>query len=236
MVRPGVHQESKGVLLTGNKSRRWFWGLILWMLHVGRARKPGPRCPPSDELVVECANVQGWVANGDFALESQAGFLAVVEHQLIPARARSVSSDLRISSMASSVWALAYSVPGGHAGVGVVSLRGAPLTLPTFCTPEFQSFFRLGRPLGVRLPLGNGRVAHLFVVYGYQGADADPRKFALTNKLMEAVIGEAEACETGQLVIIAGDLNAEPWVIPVTAKPLTIHQQKKTARCYSFWS
>ena len=43
---------------------------------------------------------------------------------------------------------------------------------------------------------------------------------AVTNKLLEAVVGDAGACGTGQLVIISGDVNAEPCVIPLTAKPL----------------
>ena len=30
-------------------------------------------------------------------------------------------------------------------GVGVISLGGAPLSLPSFVTPQFQEFFRLGR-------------------------------------------------------------------------------------------
>ena len=29
----------------------------------------------------------------------------------------------------------------GHAGVGVVSLRGAPLSLPTFAAAQFKRFF-----------------------------------------------------------------------------------------------
>ena len=60
----------------------------------------------------------------------------------------------------------------------------------------------------------------MFVVYGYQGASDDPHKLALTNKLLEAVICEEKACGTGQPVIISGDLNAEPLIIPVTAKVL----------------
>ena len=63
-------------------------------------------------------------------------FLAVVEDWLVPA----VTNDLRVNSRGSSVWAPACqeSVPGGHAGVGAVSLRGAPFTRPSFCTPGFQ--------------------------------------------------------------------------------------------------
>ena len=49
---------------------------------------------------------------------------------------------------------------------------GALLALPTFATPEFKEFFRLGRlgrALRVTFPTGKGEVVHLFVVYGYQG-------------------------------------------------------------------
>ena len=55
-----------------------------------------------------------------------------------------------------SVWAPACqdTIPGGHAGVGVVSLGGAPLTLPSFVTAEFKEFFRLGRVLRTTLPTG----------------------------------------------------------------------------------
>ena len=54
-----------------------------------------------------------------------------LEHRDIPARVRSVANELRVNSKVSLVWALACqeSVPGGHAGVGVISLRDGPLTL-----------------------------------------------------------------------------------------------------------
>ena len=142
-----------------------FWGKILWMLRIGEARHPGPRFR-SKNLSIECVNVGGWLSNGDTALESTAHFLAVVEHRLIPARSRSVANSLKVTAGFVTVWALACqdSIPGGHAGVGVVSLKGALLTLPTFSTPEFGEFFRLGRALRVILPLANGSIAHLFVV------------------------------------------------------------------------
>ena len=67
-----------------------------------------------------------------------------------------------------SVWAPACqdSIPGGHAGVGVVSLGGAPLALPSIVTPEFREFFRLGRVLRTTLPTGKGGVVHLFLFMG----------------------------------------------------------------------
>ena len=41
----------------------------------------------------------------------------------------------------------------GNAGVGVVSLRGAPVALPTFATAQFESFFDCGRAVRCLLPL-----------------------------------------------------------------------------------
>ena len=72
-------------------------------------------------------------------LDSGAQFLAVAEHRLIPSRARSVCHQL-CNAGHHSVWALACQdrVAGGHAGVGVVSLGGAPLSLPSFLS--FRSF------------------------------------------------------------------------------------------------
>ena len=55
----------------------------------------------------------------------------------------------------------------------MVSLGGAPLSLPSFITPQFKEFFMLGRALRTTLPTGEGGVVHLFVVYGYQGAEED---------------------------------------------------------------
>ena len=82
------------------------------------------QAPPS--ISIEFLDLGGWLAKGDLSLESQAHFLAVAEHRLVQARARNVTAQLRKSGM-SSVWAPACQdiTPGGHAGVGVVSLHGA---------------------------------------------------------------------------------------------------------------
>ena len=95
-------------------------------------------------------NISGWLTNGDFALEADVDSLAVVEHRLVPARARSECRRLRDKGI-SSVWSPASQEfsPVGNAGVGVLSLRGAPLALPTFATSEFEKFFGLGRVLRV---------------------------------------------------------------------------------------
>ena len=71
---------------------------------------------------------------GDFATDSCAQFLAVAEHRLILSRARSVSVTNIRRARHHSVWSLACQVhvAGGHAEVGVVSLGGAPLSLPSF--------------------------------------------------------------------------------------------------------
>ena len=123
------------------------------MLSIGRARHPGPGTssyPPG--FSIEFLNVGGWLSRGDLALESSAHFLAVAEHRLVPARARTVTYQLR-QARRSSVWAPSCQdvTPGGHAGVGVIRLHGATLSLPTLL-----DFFRIGRDMRVILPLGNG--------------------------------------------------------------------------------
>ena len=118
------------------------------------------------------ANIGSWLTYGDFALDSCAQFLAVAEHRLIPARVRSVRHQLRVAGFR-SVWDPACQdlVAGGHAGVGVVSLGGAPLAAPSLVTSEFRESYRLGRAMRVTFPTGRGEVVHLFVVFGYQGAE-----------------------------------------------------------------
>ena len=127
------------------------------MLSIGRARHPGPGIssyPPG--FSIEFLNVGGWLSRGDLALESSAHFLAIAEHRLVPARARAraVTTQLR-QARRSSVWAPSCQdvTPGGHAGVGVISLHGAPLSLPTLLDSSFKEFFRIGRAMRVILPL-----------------------------------------------------------------------------------
>ena len=52
--------------------------LVVWMLHIGRARHPGPvACRGLEEyLSVGFVNVGGWLTTGDMALNSCAQFLA----------------------------------------------------------------------------------------------------------------------------------------------------------------
>ena len=89
-------------------------------------------------LVLSFSMSVGWLSRGDLALESTAHFLAFAEHRLVPARARTVTTQLR-QARRSSVWAPSCQdvTPCGHAGVGVISLHGAPLSLP-FSIPLFQ--------------------------------------------------------------------------------------------------
>ena len=157
-------------LFSRNPTKR-FWGLIFWHFWAGRARHPGPPSQPQ-HFSLEFLNVGGWLTHGDLALGGGVDFLAVAEHRLIPARVRSEWSRLRSKGL-SSIWAPASqdSSHVGNAGVGVVSLRGAPLALPTFVTAQFKSFFDCGRAVRCLLPLASGRFLHLCFLYGYQGAD-----------------------------------------------------------------
>ena len=93
-------------------------------------------------MSIEFADVGGWLTSGDLALDSCAQFLAVAEHRLIPSRARSICHQLGKAGH-HSVWAPACQdrIAGGHAGVGVVSLGGAPLSFPSLLSLlSFRNF------------------------------------------------------------------------------------------------
>ena len=124
------------VFFMSRTSMKRFLGKLLWVLWIGRARHPGPFC--AGALGLEAFNVGGWLTHGDTALETTADFLAVSEHRLIPARVRSEWAELRRKGI-HSVWAPASQEGShvGHAGVGVVSLKGASIAMPSFATSAF---------------------------------------------------------------------------------------------------
>ena len=97
-------------------------------------------------------------------------------------------------------------------------MRGAPLSLPSFATARFQSFFDCGRALRCVLPLGGGRIMHLVVLYCYQGADRDPEQLALTDQLLDAALGELACVAREQPCLLVGDFNVEATKIPCLAK------------------
>ena len=57
------------------------------------------------------------------------------------------------------------------------------------------------------LRTARGGVVHLFVVYGYQGAEEDVEKLQLADWLFQAVPAEVQVVCIGQAMLIAGDLN-----------------------------
>ena len=152
-------------------------------------------------------NLGVWLCKGDLALESNAYFLALAENRL-----RDVATQFHPAGV-SCVCAVACQdvTLGGHAGVGVVSLHGASLSLPTFATLSFSDSFGPIRAIRVVLPLGNGGVADLFVVYGYQGAEKDSEKLALSHQLLTSVLCEAKLCCSGQP--LPGDLTIPARII-----------------------
>ena len=112
-----------------------------------RARHPGS-ASPSQHVGLEVFNVGVWLTHGDLALDSQVDFLAVVEHRLIPVWVRSEWARLVWKGLA-SIWAPACQVSShvGDAGVGVISMRGAPVASPSLATAQFQRFFDCERAI-----------------------------------------------------------------------------------------
>ena len=224
LQRVGVEVFSVGGWLTLGVSSE-FSGTVLVVLHFGIFGWGGlstlghPPCPVrlvSSSLMLGVGSLMAILL-----LEVEVDFLAVAEHRLIPARVRSQWSRLR--KRFSSIWAPASqdSSHVGNAGVGVVSMRGAPLALPTFATAQFESFFDCGRAVRCLLPLGAGRFMHLFVLYGYQGAGANAEQLALTEQLFDAAFGELSVVARGQPCLLVGDFNVEPTKISCLAKGIS---------------
>ena len=57
--------------------------------------------------------------------------------------------------------------------------------------------------------------------YGYQGAEEDLDQLKLTDKHLQAVLVVAQVVCVGQPMLIAGDLNADPAVIPCLAEGIS---------------
>ena len=91
----------------------------------------------------------------------------------------------------------------------------------------------MGRVLRTTLPTAQGGVVHLFVVYSYQGAEEDADKLQLTDRLLQAVLAVAQVVCIGQAMLIAGDLNADPAVIPCLAKSISAGRYVDLALAFS---
>ena len=76
-------------------------------------------------------------------------------------------------------------------------------------------------------------VVHLFVVYGYQGVEEDADQLQLSEKPLQAVLAEALEVCVGQPLLNAGDLNADPAVIPCLAKGISAGRYVDLALAYS---
>ena len=215
MVRPGIlplFVLILVVLLLLAKIRCVFSGLLTLELVFWSARHPNPGRPSGPlGISFEFVNVGCWLSEDGLALDSQVHFPATVEHRRIPAGARNVTAQLRQAGV-SSVWALHVKTLHleRRAGVGVVILHGAPLSLPSIVT-HFTEIFRLGRAMRVVLRVGSEGAAHLFVIHGYRGADGDPENLALTDHLLTSVFAEAKMCCSGQPVIPVRRLECGPF-------------------------
>ena len=121
------------VFLVNKRTTFFLWGLVIWMLHIGKVRHPGPgkrRFLPN-QLSVEFG---GWLTCGDLAVDSCAQFPAAAEQRLIPSRAPSVCHFLREAGH-QSVWALPVRIRllSGHAGVRGGQFRCRPSCFTYLC-------------------------------------------------------------------------------------------------------
>ena len=96
-----------------------------------------------------------------------------------------------------------------------------PLLFLPWLLLSLSLFFDCGRAIRCLLPIASGRFLHLFVLYGYQGADTDSEQLSLTNQLFDAALGELHVVASGQPCLLVGDFNVEPTKIPCLAKGIS---------------
>ena len=87
--------------------------------------------------------------------------------------------------------------------------------------------------LGITLPTGKGGAVHLFDVYCYQGAEKDFDRLLLADKLLQAFLLKLRWFCIGQPMLFAGDLNADPAVIPCLAEGISAGRFVDFALAYS---
>ena len=80
---------------------------------------------------------------------------------------------------------------------------------------------------------GKGGAVHLFVVHGCQETEEDTGQLRLTDKLLQAVLAEAQVVCIGQHLLIVGDLNAEFAVILCLAECISAGEFVDLALAYS---
>ena len=81
------------------------------------------------------------------------------------------------------------------------------------------------RTIMVTLPTGGGGVGHLF--------EKDSEKLSLINRLFSAVLAGDQAVCVEQLLLIVGDFNAAPGIIPCLAKSISSGRSVDLALAFS---
>ena len=110
-------------------------------------------------------------------------------------------------------------VAGGHAGVEGVSLGVPLLSLPSFDSSHWKR-----------------RSGSSFCCLWLSGAEEDADQLQLTDKLLEAVLADAQVVCIGQLLLIAGDLTADPVVIHSLAKGISAGRFVRPRSGVFFWA
>ena len=117
-------------------------------------------------------------------------------------------------------------------GLVLLDCLVSPRVLPLW-SPRVQGVLPvLFGAMRVVLPASDGGVVHLVVVYGYQGSE-DSEKLSVTDELIGAVLGDSQVVCVGQPLLVVGDFNADPGVVPCLSKGISFGRFVDLALAYS---
>ena len=117
------------------------------------------------------------------------------------------------------------SVGAGHHSVWALSCQDQ--------VPQSKEFFRLGRVLRTTLPTGEGGVVHLLASMVVRGRRRMLNNCDLLISFFRLFLLRAQVVCVGQHMLIAGDPNADPAVIPCLAKCISASRYVDLALAYS---
>ena len=112
--------------------------------------------------------------------------------------------------------------PGGHAGVGVVSLHGAPSHFPELLLLRSKSFFGWAEPCGLYFHWAT-KVSHtsLFFFMDAKGRKANLRNERVQTNILLPCLLKPRCAVLVSLLFWLGGFNADPLVSPSSAKGIS---------------
>ena len=183
------------------------------LLHSGEASNPGPVHPG---VAIAAINPTSLARNIRIVAEAPWDVLCTSEHYVVEAQLRTTSAALSKLGRRACFAAAVPTASKAAAGVAIITSKSCHLMKLKCIEPGLQTFHDRGRALKAIIRPTNGPPLMVITLYGYTNSTHRQEARALTAQLLDAAILEA-AHHQQHRVVIAGDFNCEPDILPAYA-------------------